>query len=95
MDAWWPLLTAGEFKPALGKKAFEQLESMLSVGDHTGGSPEAPDFYNGWWGYVSKDLRDHLSARSQGAATAASTAAAARSRSAGRCCSGPWRRRPG
>jgi acyl-homoserine lactone acylase PvdQ len=57
MDAWWPLLTAGEFKPALGNQAYEQLESMLSVGDHTGGSPEAPDFYNGWWGYVSKDLR--------------------------------------
>ncbi|HEX8958439.1 MAG TPA: hypothetical protein VF770_01305, partial [Solirubrobacterales bacterium] len=26
-------------------------------GDHTGGSPRAPDFFDGWWGYVSNDLR--------------------------------------
>jgi acyl-homoserine lactone acylase PvdQ len=58
MDAWWPKLLSAEFKPALGARAFARLEGMLQLGDHTGGSPEAPDFYNGWWGYVSKDLRD-------------------------------------
>ena len=57
MDAWWPLLVSAEFKPALGPKAFERLEGMLQIGDHTGGSPAAPAFYDGWWGYVSKDLR--------------------------------------
>lgn len=57
MDAWWPKLVTAEFKPRLGSKAFERLQGMLSIGDHTGGSPNAPSFYDGWWGYVSKDLR--------------------------------------
>ncbi len=57
MDAWWPKLVAAEFKPSLGSEAFELLEGMLKVGDHTGGSPTEPDFFDGWWGYVSKDLR--------------------------------------
>ncbi|MGE5281232.1 MAG: penicillin acylase family protein [Chloroflexota bacterium] len=58
MDAWWPKLAAAEFKPALGKKAFAQLQTMLKIGDFAGGSPTEPDFYDGWWGYVSKDLRE-------------------------------------
>lgn len=57
MDAWWPKLVTAEFKPALGAEAFERLQTMLKLGDHTGGSPDAPDFFDGWWGYVSKDLR--------------------------------------
>ena len=58
MDAWWPKLVAAEFKPSLGSKAFERLQGMIGTGDLTGGSPEAPDFFDGWWGYASKDLRD-------------------------------------
>jgi len=58
IDAWWPKLVAAEFKPSLGRKAFEQLQGMIGTGDLTGGSPEAPDFFDGWWGYASKDLRD-------------------------------------
>ncbi len=58
MDAWWPKLVAAEFKPSLGARAFERLQGMIAVGDSTGGSPDAPDFFDGWWGYVSKDLRD-------------------------------------
>jgi acyl-homoserine lactone acylase PvdQ len=57
MDAWWPRLVTAQFKPALGNKAFERLQGMIRIGDHTGGSPDAPDFYDGWWGYVSRDLR--------------------------------------
>jgi acyl-homoserine lactone acylase PvdQ len=57
MDAWWPKLVTAEFKPVLGEDAFERLRGMLELGDHTGGSPRAPSFYDGWWGYVSKDLR--------------------------------------
>ncbi len=57
MDAWWPRLVEAEFRPALGDEAFEKLEAMLKLGDHTGASPDAPDFFDGWWGYVSKDLR--------------------------------------
>jgi len=65
MDAWWPKLVEAEFKPALGARAFERLQAMLAVGDRTGGSPDAPDFYDGWWGYVSKDLRDLFGPRPQ------------------------------
>jgi acyl-homoserine lactone acylase PvdQ len=65
MDAWWPKLVTAEFKPALGRGAFEQLQAMLKIGDHTGGSPDAPDFFDGWWGYVSKDLRDLFGPRPQ------------------------------
>ena len=31
---------------------------MLETGSYTGGSPTEPNFDDGWWGYVSKDLRD-------------------------------------
>jgi hypothetical protein len=57
MDAWWPKLLEAEFKPALGKTAYERLEEMLEQGDVVGVSPNAPAFSDGWWGYVSKDLR--------------------------------------
>lgn len=67
MDAWWPKLVTAEFKPALGAKAFEKLEGMITIGDHTGGSPDAPDFFDGWWGYVSKDLRDIYGPKPAGA----------------------------
>jgi acyl-homoserine lactone acylase PvdQ len=56
MDAWWPKLVTAEFRPALGVRAFEKLEAMIEIGDHTGGSPEAPGFQAGWWGYVWTDL---------------------------------------
>jgi acyl-homoserine lactone acylase PvdQ len=58
MDAWWPKLLEAEFKPTLGAKAYEKLEGMLETGSYTGGSPTEPSFDDGWWGYVSKDLRD-------------------------------------
>jgi acyl-homoserine lactone acylase PvdQ len=58
IDAWWPKLLEAEFKPALGAKAYEKLEGMLQTGSYTGGSPTEPSFDDGWWGYVSKDLRD-------------------------------------
>jgi len=67
IDAWWPRLVKAEFKPALGSDAFGQLEGMIRLGDHSGGSPEAPDFFDGWWGYVSKDLRDLFGPRPRGA----------------------------
>ncbi len=58
MDAWWPKLLEAEFKPTLGAKAYERLEGMLETGSYTGGSPQEPNFDDGWWSYVSKDLRD-------------------------------------
>lgn len=61
MDAWWPRLVEAAFRPALGKKLYEEIGDRLSVGDQTGEVPDAepnpPNFFDGWWGYVSKDLR--------------------------------------
>ena len=67
MDAWWPKLVEAEFKPALGGKAFEKLEGMIEIGDHHRRLADAPDFDDGWWGYVSKDLRDLFGPKPKGA----------------------------
>lgn len=58
MDAWWPRLVTAEFQPRLGDGAFKALSGMtFGLGDHTGQAPNAPAFFDGWWGYVSKDIR--------------------------------------
>jgi hypothetical protein len=67
MDAWWPKLLEGEFKPVIGGRAYEQLEGMVRTGAYTGGSPTEPDFSDGWWSYVSKDLRDLFGPKPKGA----------------------------
>jgi acyl-homoserine lactone acylase PvdQ len=65
MDAWWPRLLTAEFHPSLGDDAFNALRVMLPFGSVTEGQqPAAPDFADGWYGYVSKDLRDLLSGSS-------------------------------
>ncbi len=63
MDAWWPRLVEAEFEPALQAPAFAAVGGLLQVGDHTKGDPTAPDFFDGWWGYVQKDLRTLLDDR--------------------------------
>jgi acyl-homoserine lactone acylase PvdQ len=67
MDAWWPRLVEGEFKPVLGGRAYQRLEEMVRTGSYTGGSPTEPDFSDGWWSYVSKDLRDLFGPQPKGA----------------------------
>jgi len=58
MDAWRPKLLEAEFAPSLGPEAFSALQAMLPFGGpYPGGEPAAPDFADGWYGYVSKDLR--------------------------------------
>ncbi|MCW3030589.1 MAG: Penicillin amidase [Solirubrobacterales bacterium] len=67
MDAWWPKLLEAAFRPTLGESAFDELRGMLEFGSpNPGGEPTAPDFADGWYGYVSKDLRDLLAANGQG-----------------------------
>ncbi|MGV1047350.1 MAG: penicillin acylase family protein [Solirubrobacterales bacterium] len=67
MDAWWPKLLEAEFKPVLGAKAYEKLEGMVQTGSVVGGSPRAPDYDDGWYSYVSKDLRDLVGPKPRGA----------------------------
>ena len=45
----------------------KRWKGCCATGDHTGGSPDAPDFFDGWWGYVSKDLRDLYGPKPKGA----------------------------
>jgi acyl-homoserine lactone acylase PvdQ len=67
MDAWWPKLLEAEFQPALGSAAFAELRGMLAFGSpEPGTQPSAPDFADGWYGYVSKDLRALLAANGIG-----------------------------
>ncbi|HEY0516801.1 MAG TPA: penicillin acylase family protein [Solirubrobacteraceae bacterium] len=69
MDAWWPKLLHAEFAGALGAGPFEALHGMLEFGlPNPGGEPAAPDFADGWYGYVSKDLRDVLAGAGEGTA---------------------------
>ncbi len=49
MDAWWPKLLQAEFQPMLGPSAFAAIKTITGFG--------GTDFADGWWGYVSKDLR--------------------------------------
>jgi acyl-homoserine lactone acylase PvdQ len=49
MDAWWPKLLSKEFQPMLGTGAFGAVQTMTGFGDTS--------FSDGWYGYVSKDLR--------------------------------------
>jgi hypothetical protein len=55
MDAWWPKLLSAEFAPMIGQGAFSAIQTLLPLG---GVAPVSGDgFNNGWWGYVSKDVR--------------------------------------
>ncbi|MGN6663886.1 MAG: penicillin acylase family protein [Solirubrobacterales bacterium] len=67
MDAWWPKLLQGEFRPVLGAKAYAKLEEMLHTGSVVGGSPTEPDYDDGWYSYVDKDLRDLFGPKPRGA----------------------------
>jgi hypothetical protein len=49
IDAWWPLLLHAEFGPMLGSGGFDAVKSMIGFGTTA--------FSDGWYGYVSKDLR--------------------------------------
>jgi acyl-homoserine lactone acylase PvdQ len=72
MDAWWPKLVEAEFGSVLGNEGLGAVESMLGFGaPYPGSEPGAPDFFGGWYGYVSKDLRALLAANGLGTAPAA------------------------
>ncbi len=66
IDAWWPLLVTAEFQPTLGKRGFDAVHSMLAFDDPNRNQHLGSAFDGGWYGYVSKDLRELLGARVRG-----------------------------
>jgi len=64
MDAWWPRLLKTEFGGVLGDDAMKALQAMVGFGGPpVGGNPGASGFSDGWFGFVSKDLRDLFNRR--------------------------------
>jgi acyl-homoserine lactone acylase PvdQ len=68
MDAWWPRWVEAEFRPVLGRRVFDAIRVINEIsndpnnhGDHLGSA-----WQNGWYGYVSKDLRTLLGRRVKG-----------------------------
>ncbi|CAM5565428.1 penicillin acylase [Streptomyces spiroverticillatus] len=73
MDAWWPLLVEGTFKPGLGDDLYQALTANLGI-DESPSSTHGPTgghagsaFQYGWWSYVDKDLRTVLGQPVRGA----------------------------
>jgi acyl-homoserine lactone acylase PvdQ len=68
MDAWWPRWLEAQFKPTWGQKLFDAVHGRLTFdnepnnhGDHLGSA-----YQDGWYGYVSKDLRTLLRRKVRG-----------------------------
>src|SRR3954469_1986103 len=58
-DTWYPLLVKAQFGSTLGDPAYDALTTVLRPASVLpGDDPAAPDYDDGWWGFVSKDLRD-------------------------------------
>ncbi|MEU3462318.1 penicillin acylase family protein [Streptomyces sp. NPDC006733] len=72
MDAWWPLLVDGAFRPGLGDGLYAALTSNLSIdespsaGHGPTGAHAGSAFQYGWWSYTDKDLRTVLGDPVQG-----------------------------
>ena len=68
LDAWFPLWVKAEFQPTIGADAFRRINSMNEVdnapNNHGGHLGSAYD--DGWYGYISKDLRQVLGAKVRG-----------------------------
>jgi acyl-homoserine lactone acylase PvdQ len=67
-DAWWPRLLEAQFKPVMGTPLFNAMRERLAYdnepnnhGDHLGSA-----YQDGWYGFVSKDLRTILRRKVRG-----------------------------
>jgi hypothetical protein len=63
MDAWWPRLVRGIFVPRLGDDLVRTVSEKVNVLD---ARPSDHFFFDGWWGYVQKDVRAVLGRRVRG-----------------------------
>jgi acyl-homoserine lactone acylase PvdQ len=55
MDAWWSAMTRRMFEPVLGVQLVDRIRTMIPFDSPAG--PNGSAYWNGWWGYVEKDLR--------------------------------------
>jgi acyl-homoserine lactone acylase PvdQ len=60
-DEWWDRLLAGEFRPVLGERLFELVKNMNPLAQLP--PPGGSTWFDGWQGYVSKDIRRLLGNR--------------------------------
>jgi acyl-homoserine lactone acylase PvdQ len=62
MDAWWPLAVRNMFRGELGPTVFDKFNAMLGLDNEPNnhGAHLGSAYQDGWYGYVSKDLRSLL-----------------------------------
>jgi acyl-homoserine lactone acylase PvdQ len=62
MDAWWPRLSQVVISDRIGPAADKALRALVAPSSTPpGGDPKAPDYDDGWFAFVNKDLRDIFS----------------------------------
>ena len=64
MDAWWEPLVRGIYEPILGGELLDRLRRVNTL--HQAPGPGGSSFFDGWYGYVEKDLRTLLGRRVRG-----------------------------
>ncbi len=63
MDAWWPRAVTAMFQPEMGQSFFDAIHNMQTFDDSPNsgsGFHVGSAYIDGWYGYVSKDLRQLL-----------------------------------
>ena len=97
MDAWWPRWLKAEFEPVLGKTAASKTlpPPALDNAPNNGGAHLGSAYQDGWYGYVSKDLRTLARRRSVQGRYARGFCGKAASRAAGWRCAAPHGRARG
>jgi acyl-homoserine lactone acylase PvdQ len=68
LDAWWPRWVRAEFRPTLGRAAYDRITSLLAVDNppNNGGEHLGSAYQGSFYGFVSKDLRMALHRRVRG-----------------------------
>jgi hypothetical protein len=64
MDAWWPNILEGVFKPRLGDELFTKLRAAIAFDNPPG--PVGSAYQGGWYAYIEKDLRALLGRKVKG-----------------------------
>jgi acyl-homoserine lactone acylase PvdQ len=68
LDAWFPLWVGAEFKPTIGSDVFGRINAINEVDNapNNHGAHLGSAYDDGWYGYISKDLRQVLGMQVRG-----------------------------